>query len=100
MPQLPFLTELRAPHQLTVNVTDNPLASEPTSSVTVVVRDRKGSVLAGAACTLKGIECDYIPTIVEGAVMAHLFAEPSAVEQAVVRGAREARAHARAHERG
>lgn len=98
MPQLPLIGELRAPHRLTVKVEDLPTAGKPTAAVTVIVHDRKGSVLAGAAATLTGVACDYIPTIVEAATMAHLFADPKAVELAVIRTAKEARQHAAAHE--
>lgn len=92
------ITRANTPSRLNVEVHQDPY--DPDSPITVVatIRAVSGRTLAAQSVQLRGLETDYVDSVVEAAVHAYRWHSAGSLAAMMRYKMREARDHARKHE--
>lgn len=93
------ITKHTQPTDLTIRIHQDPLDPDSPLTITGQIWTADRSVLAACAVQLHGLETDFTDTIVEAIVHAHRWHGPGSLSPMMRARLREARHHARAHER-
>lgn len=99
MPQL-NITKSATPDTITIRVTVDPYNADSPTTVAAMVWAVDGTLLAAHSCHLRGLEEDYLDSIVQTALEAWRWGAPAQqLAPAMKRIHKAAKAHAKAHGR-
>lgn len=94
------LTKSNTPRRIVIELEQDPYDEEAATTVTARVRAVDGSLLSACSVSLRGLEIDCIDSVVGAAVTCFRWGAPQSQLMSMMRyQQKQARAHARKHER-